>query len=82
VRELIAKRLTELRGQRSRRDVANAVGVSESAWAMWENAERVPKDEIKMRIADEFGRSVQEIFFDPELHEMCLKKQTDNKEVG
>lgn len=72
MRELIAKRLKELRGDRSRGDLANAVGVSESAWAMWENAERVPKDEIKMRIAEEFGKSVQEIFFDPELHDSCI----------
>lgn len=72
MRELIAKRLKELRGDRSRGDLANAVGVSESAWAMWENAERVPKDEIKMRIAQEFGKSVQEIFFDPELHDSCI----------
>lgn len=70
MRELIAKRLMELRGQRSRKEVAGAVGASESAWAMWENAERVPKDEMKMRIANEFGKSVQEIFFDPELHKM------------
>lgn len=56
-------KLRELRGKRSREDVATAVNVSVSAIAMYENEERSPRDEIKLRLADFFGKTVQEIFF-------------------
>ena len=45
-------KLRELRGKRSREETARAVGVSVS-----------PRDEIKLRLADFFGKTVQEIFF-------------------
>lgn len=56
-------KLRELRGERSREEIAGAVKVSVSAIAMYENEERSPRDEIKLRLADFFGKSVQEIFF-------------------
>lgn len=55
--------LKDLRGQRSQSEMAAAVGVTKSAWAMYERGERVPRDEVKRRIAAYFGKSVQEIFF-------------------
>lgn len=61
--ENIAERLVELRGERSREEVANAVGVSKSAIAMYEKGERIPRDPIKLRIAQYYGKTVQEIFF-------------------
>lgn len=56
-------KLRELRGKRSREETARAVGVSVSAIAMYENEERSPRDEIKLKLADFFGKTVQEIFF-------------------
>lgn len=56
--------LKKLRGKRTRDEVARAVGVTRSAWAMYERGERVPRDEVKVRIADYFGCTVQYIFFD------------------
>lgn len=56
-------KLRELRGERSREEIAGAVNVSVSAIAMYENEERSPRDEIKLRLADFFGKTVQEIFF-------------------
>lgn len=56
-------KLKELRGKRSREEIAEAVNVSVSAIAMYENEERSPRDEIKLRLAEFFGESVQEIFF-------------------
>ena len=41
----VAERLVRARGDRRREDVANAVGVSVSAIAMYENGGRVPRDE-------------------------------------
>ena len=62
--ELIGKRLLSLRGDKSQEQVANDLGLSTSAIGMYERGERVPKDEIKLQIADYYGLSVQEIFFD------------------
>ncbi len=56
-------KLRELRGKRSREEIAGAVNVSVSAIAMYENEERSPRDEIKLRLAEFFGKTVQEIFF-------------------
>lgn len=55
--------LYKLRGTRSRSEVARAVGVSERALASYERGERVPRDEVKQRIANFYKRSVQHIFF-------------------
>lgn len=64
----IGKRLYELRGNISREDVAKAIGVSVSAISMYENGERVPRDSVKVKIAEFYKKSVQEIFFDPKCH--------------
>lgn len=63
-------RLSQLRGDISREKLAKDIGVSVSAISMYENGERVPRDAIKIKIAEYFGKSVQEIFFDPKCHEM------------
>ena len=58
----IGRRLIAIRGDIPRDELANAIGVSISAVSMYENGERIPRDDIKIRIANFFGRSVQEIF--------------------
>lgn len=60
----IGKRLMELRGQKTREEVAIDLKISYSAMQMYENGERIPRDEIKIRIANYYGVSVQTIFFD------------------
>lgn len=65
----IAERLVELRGEKSREQVAEAVNVSVSAISMYENGQRIPRDEIKVRLADYYGTTVQDIFFNCESHE-------------
>ncbi|MDD6134042.1 helix-turn-helix transcriptional regulator [Selenomonas sp. FC4001] len=59
----IGERLRQLRGHLPRESVANACGVSLSALSMYENGERIPRDEVKVRFAKFFGKSVQAIFF-------------------
>jgi len=59
------EKLRELRGDKSQEVMAQEVGVTKSAWAMYERNERVPRDEVKVRIANHFHRTVQEIFFEP-----------------
>lgn len=60
--------LKQLRGNKSQELVAKEIGVTKSSWAMYERNERVPRDEIKIRIANYFGKSVQEIFFGQQEH--------------
>lgn len=59
----IGKRLTRLRGDKSQELVARELDISYSALRKYENGERVPRDEVKIRIAKYYGKSVQEIFF-------------------
>lgn len=40
------------------------LGISTSALLKYENGERTPRDEIKIRIAEYYKQSVQAIFFD------------------
>ena len=60
---MLQTRLRELRGNRTQEAVAEAIGVSKSAWAMYERGERVPRDEVKVEIAKYFGESVENLFF-------------------
>ena len=62
-KDKIAKRLVALRGEKSQAEVAAALGISPSAYSMYENGERIPRDEIKKKIAEYYKRSVTTIFF-------------------
>ncbi len=61
--EMISERLIELRGRRRQKEVADAVGISQSTYAMYEQGKRIPSDEVKIKLARFFGKTVQEIFF-------------------
>ncbi|MDA1635220.1 helix-turn-helix transcriptional regulator [Bacillus cereus] len=67
----VAKNLINLRNEKSREEVARAVGISVSTLQMYENGQRIPRDNIKIKLANFYGVSVQTIFFDSEQHEMC-----------
>lgn len=58
----IAERLVQARGSIPRDEVANAVGISLSAISMYENGQRVPRDEIKVKLADYYHTTVQALF--------------------
>lgn len=55
--------LRNLRGNRSLAEVADKLEITVSALAMYERGERRPRDEIKVRIAQFYGRSVGSVFF-------------------
>lgn len=57
------EQLKILRGKNSQDEIARQIGITKSSWAMYERGERVPRDEIKIKIANFFGKTVQEIFF-------------------
>ena len=60
----IGRRLIEARGSMTQRGAAEKIGIGRSALAMYEAGHRIPKDDIKIRIAEVYGQSVQALFFD------------------
>lgn len=62
--EKIARKLVELRGNKTIKEVADANGISVSALSMYEAAKRIPRDEIKVRLADYYGVDVSSLFFE------------------
>lgn len=59
----IGKRLIELRGNRTQEEVAKANDISVSAIGMYERGERIPRDEVKIRLAEYYNTTVQSIFY-------------------
>lgn len=62
------EKLRILRGDRTQSQIANEIGITKSSWAMYERGERIPRDEIKIKIAKFFGKTVEEIFFGHNVH--------------
>ncbi len=58
------EKLKKLRGDRSQKEVAEALGLSVSAYNMYENGQRIPNDLKKTKIAAYYNRSVQFLFFE------------------
>lgn len=59
----ISERLVQARGKKRREEVAANVGISVSALSMYENGHRVPRDDVKIRLADFYKTTVQALFF-------------------
>lgn len=66
----IGQRLIALRGDKTQAEVAHNVGVAPSTISMYEQDERVPRDEVKKRLALYYSTSVEGLFFNPENHEL------------
>lgn len=59
----IGERLMELRGERTQAETAKELNISVSALSMYERGERIPRDNIKIRIAALFQKPINEIFY-------------------
>ena len=64
----IGTRIRALRGTESQKALADKLNISKSALAMYERGERIPRDEVKVRIAKHFNVSLEAIFFAPGEH--------------
>lgn len=60
----IGKKLVVLRGEKTQEEVANALEISVSALSMYERGERIPRDNIKIRISSYYGQPIHSIFFE------------------
>lgn len=58
------KRLIKLRGKRTQKEVADAVGVKPMSISYYESGTRTPRDEVKQRLAKYYKVTVQYLFFD------------------
>ena len=66
--KVIGARLRVLRGDRSVAEIAKSLDLSPSAWSMYENGERIPRDNIKLRISNYFQCPIHVIFFTKGTH--------------
>lgn len=64
-RTTVASNLKALRLKKNmtQAEVAKELGISVGAWGMYETGQRIPRDELKVKIGEYFNRSVQNIFF-------------------
>lgn len=58
------EKLIALRNKRTQAEVAKALNITQTALSMYENNERVPRDEIKVKLSNYYGVTVQELFFE------------------
>ena len=61
-------KLVKLRGTRTQEEIANAIGISISAIGMYETGQRVPRDEIKVKLSNFYNVSIESLFFDNNVH--------------
>ena len=59
----VGEKLCELRGNKTKAEVAKAIGVSESSYIKYERDERNPRDSVKLKIAKFYNTTVGSIFF-------------------
>ncbi len=64
------QRLREVRERRgeSKRHVAREIGCSYNAVCSWEYGIRIPSDDMKIRLANHYGTSVEALFFTERYH--------------
>lgn len=59
----VGQKLRSLRGDKTQQFVADQIDVSLSAYIKYERDERGVRDEVKKRIANLYGLSIESIFF-------------------
>ena len=60
----VGERLRQLRGNLTLEEVADALNVSSMAVSLWERGERTPGDDMKVKIAAFYKRTVMSLFFE------------------
>lgn len=63
----LGHKLKKLRGSRTIREVEEATGIDASTLGMYEIGQRIPRDNNKIVLAQYYGKTVQEIFYDQQI---------------
>lgn len=61
--DVIGSKLRTLRGEKTLEEAAKELDISPSTLGMYEQGRRVPRDNVKIRIAKFYNVSIEEIFF-------------------
>lgn len=67
------KKMIELRGDRSQKEIAKQMGIPVSTYAMIEAGHRFPRPALQQKMARFFGVTVDELFFSQNDHETRTK---------
>jgi len=61
----IADNLREMRRRKgvSQVEIARALGVPATTYNAWETGQNIPRDQMKQKIAEYYGRTVQFLFY-------------------
>ena len=62
-KELMGDRLRKLRGNKTLYEVSSQLKITPSALSNYESGLRMPRDEVKCRIAQYYNTSIEDIFF-------------------
>ena len=60
---VMGQQLRSLRGSLTVQEMADILHITKSSLVKYERGERVPRDEVKIRIAQYFGVSLESLFF-------------------
>ena len=60
----LREKLIHLRGDKTQKEVSEAIGISTSTLGMYETGERIPRDDIKKKIAKYYDVSIEYLFFE------------------
>jgi len=63
-RKVIGEKLRTLRGPRTMAEISDATGIGHSALNMYELGERIPRDDVKLKLAKFYGVNVEWLFFE------------------
>lgn len=58
-----AEMLRDLRGDKTQREVATAIGVSKQAYSMYESGRRMPRDKVKRKLSEYYHLPIGYIFY-------------------
>lgn len=62
-KKLIGKKLKNLRGDKTQEEMSKIIGITRTAWDNYEQGIRIPRDEIKVKIANHFHMSIEALFY-------------------
>ncbi|WP_276662294.1 helix-turn-helix transcriptional regulator [Syntrophomonas wolfei] len=73
---MINKKMIELRDNKTKTSVADDLGITRQMLGAIESGKRNPSLKLAQKIADYYGVSIEEIFFEEKGHDMLPKQYT------